>query len=273
MIWLITGIGRGLGRAVATAALDRGDTVVGIVRDQQVADAFNAISPGRSLSFLADVTDRSAVFKAINQTVDTVGVPDVVINNAGQILEAYVEEADPDAVRFLMEVNLMGPLNVIQAILPHFRARGSGKIGNVSSAGGLLAVPTVGMYSASKFALEGMSEALAQEVAAQGISVTLIEPGAFRTEFMAKSRTSISSSIPEYDQSMGKIRRALSEQVPTGDPDKLAQAILTWADSDVPPLRLVLGDDAIGMALHKAKSIQKDIENWRSVVSGLAFEQ
>ena len=272
MIWLITGIGRGLGSAVAAAALARGDTVVGIVRDQKIADAFTANAPGRSFSFLADVTDRAAVFEAITQTIETVGVPDIIINNAGQVLEAYVEEADPDTVRSLMEVNLMGPLNLIQAILPHLRARGSGKIGNVSSAGGLLAVPTVGLYSASKFALEGMSEALAQEVDDQGIRVTLIEPGAFRTEFMAKSRTNIASSIPAYGKSMGKIRQSLSEQEPSGDPEKLAQAILTWADSNTPPMRLVLGDDAIGMALHKAKSIQRDIENWRSVGSGLAFD-
>ena len=271
--WLITGIGSGLGRATAEAALARGDTVAGIVRRTEAAEEFQALAPGRAFAFLADVRDREAVFAAVERAWETLGGLDLVVNNAGQVLESYVEEAQPDAIRALFDVNLIGPLSVIQAVLPHFRKAGRGHVVNISSAGGIVGVPAIGLYSATKFALEGMSEALAQEVRPFGLHVTIVEPGSFRTNLLVKGRTAIASAIPEYEEALGAFRQRITQrggQEP-GDPTKLAQAMLVLADAEDPPLRLALGDDAIRMALGKAEAIRQDIENWRAVGSGLAY--
>lgn len=272
--WLITGIGSGLGKATAQAALARGDKVAGIVRRPEAAAEFEALAPGRAFAFLADVSDRDAVVAAVGQAWEALRGLDLVINNAGQVLEAYVEEAEAAAIRSLFDVNLIGPLSVIQAVLPYFRKVRCGRIINISSGGGIVGVPAVGLYSASKFALEGLSEALAQEVAPFGIHVTIVEPGAFRTNLLVKGRTTIESKIPEYEQALGAFRQGLVSMGghEPGDPAKLAQAMLILADAEKPPLRLPLGDDAIRMALGKAKSIQQDIESWRAVGSGLAHD-
>lgn len=268
--WLITGTASGLGRATAEAALARGDSVAGIMRKPEAAEAFEALAPGRAHALLADVRDRDAIFAAVANALDRMGGLDIVVNNAGQVLESYVEEARPDAIRALFDVNLIGPLNVIQAVLPHFRARRHGLIANISSGGGISGVPVVGLYSASKFALEGMSEALAGEVGPLGIHVTIVEPGAFRTNLLP-SRSAIGTEIPDYEQAVGAFRERLMGMGgrERGDPARLAQAMLALADSDQPPLRLVLGNDAIAMALGKADSIRADVEAWRSVGSDL----
>jgi NAD(P)-dependent dehydrogenase (short-subunit alcohol dehydrogenase family) len=273
-IWLITGVGSGLGQAMASAALRRGDTVLGIVRKAEAARAFEASVPGRAHAIVADVIDRTLLFKLIEEAIARVGTIDIVVNNVGQVLDSYVEEGEPDAVRALFEVNFIGALNVIQAVLPHFRQRGEGRIFNISSGGGIAAVPSLGFYCATKFALEGLSEALRAEVGPLGIAVTIVEPGAFRTNLLIHSKTSIDREIPDYERSVGKIRRqldALGGQEP-GDPEKLALAMLVLADAEAPPMRAAFGDDAIGMALGKADSIRSDVEAWRSVGSGLAFD-
>jgi NAD(P)-dependent dehydrogenase (short-subunit alcohol dehydrogenase family) len=271
--WLITGVGSGLGKATAEAALARGDAVAGIVRKPDAAKAFEAIAPGRARAFLADVSDRDAVFAAVDQTWNAFDGIDIVVNNAGQVLESYVEEAKPDEIRALFEVNLIGPLSVIQAVLPYFRRRRQGRIANFSSGGGILGVPVVGLYSASKFALEGVSEALAQEVGPLGIHVTIVEPGAFRTNLLVTGRTTVETAIEDYEAGAGAFRRMLAEMGGNepGDPAKLAQAMLKLADTDSPPLRLALGDDAIQMALAKAESIRSDVAAWSAVGTRLAF--
>lgn len=271
--WIITGVGGGLGRAMAVAALARGDQVFGLLREPGAADAFAAIAPGRAIPLIADMTDRAAVMAAVTSAVDQSGGIDILVNNAGQVLMSYVEEVEPDAVRRLFEVNLIGPLSAIQAVLPSMRARGRGHIINVSSGGGIEGVPTVGLYSASKFALEGLSEALAQEVGGLGIAVTIIEPGAFRTELLAK-RTSIPTAIPDYERTVGRMLarlQGMGGQEP-GDPAKLAAAVLAIADAPDPPLRLPLNDDAIAMAERKAAAILAPIARWRDVATGLSFD-
>ena len=200
---MITGVGSGLGRAVAAAALARGDRVFGVLRDPGAGRAFEASAPGRATAVIADVTDRSAMVAAAAAAEAATGGVDVLVNNAGNVLESYVEEADPAAVRALFEVNLLGPLHLIQAVLPAMRRRRSGRILNISSGGGIVGVPWVGMYSASKFALEGMSEALAAEVGPLGVRVTIVEPGAFRTQLLLRDHVRMSSEVADYEASAG----------------------------------------------------------------------
>lgn len=271
--WFITGVGSGLGKATAAAALARGDTVFGLLRDRAAGEAFEASAPGRAVACIADVSDRAAVFAAVEAAEARSGGIDVLVNNAGRVLESFIEEADPQAARDLFEVNLLGPLNCIQAALPHMRGRRRGRIINVSSGGGIVGVPSVGVYSASKFALEGLSEALAAEVGGLGIHVTIVEPGAFRTNLLVTSRTVIASAIPDYEATVGRFRARLSGMggAEPGDPAKLAQAMLALADADAPPMRLALGDDAIRMVEQKANAMLADIEAWRPLGSGLAF--
>lgn len=270
--WFITGVGSGLGKAIAAAALARGDGVFGLLRDRAAGDAFETSAPGRAVACIADVSDRAAVFAAV-AAAETGGGIDILVNNAGRVLESFVEEADPQAARDLFEVNLLGPLNCIQAVLPHMRARRRGRIINISSGGGIVGVPSVGVYSASKFALEGLSEALAAEVGGLGIKVTIVEPGAFRTNLLVTSRTVIASAIPDYEATAGRFRARLSGMggAEPGDPDKLAQAMLSLADAEAPPMRLALGDDAIKMVEQKADRMLAEIEAWRALGSGLAF--
>lgn len=274
MNWLITGVGSGLGEAVAKAALARGDRVCGIVRRQEAALRFEALRPGLATAFLADVTDREAVFAAVQAAQDAMSGVDVLVNNAGNVVESYIEEADPQAARALFECNVIGPLNAIQAVLPGMRARRHGRILNISSGGGIMGVPWVGIYSATKFALEGLSEALAKEVEALGIAVTIVEPGAFRTNLLARDHVRSASAITDYETSAGAWRARLSTMGGTepGDPEKFAHAFLALVDSKSPPVRAALGDDAIAMALGKAESIRSDVEAWREIGSGLAFD-
>ncbi|MDO7842214.1 SDR family NAD(P)-dependent oxidoreductase [Sphingomonas immobilis] len=274
MHWLISGTASGLGRAVADAALARGDSVTGIMRKADVAAAFEASAPGRALAIVADVSDRAAMFAGVARAEDAQGAIDILVNNAGNVLESYVEEADPDAVRALFEVNLHGPLNLIQAVLPAMRARRRGRILNISSGGGIVGVPWVGLYSASKFALEGMSEALAAEVQALGIAVTIVEPGAFRTSLLLRDHPNAPPGIADYEAGIGKMRARIhgSGGKEPGDPAKFAQAMLTLADAADPPVRIALGDDAIAMALGKADAIRRDVEAWRALGSGLAHD-
>jgi NAD(P)-dependent dehydrogenase (short-subunit alcohol dehydrogenase family) len=271
--WFITGVGSGLGRATAAAALARGDTVAGLLRDPNAAAAFEALAPGRALPYVADVRNRDAVFEAVAQVEGRTRGIDILVNNAGRVLESLVEDAEPGAVRELFEVNLLGTINCIQALLPHFRVRRRGRIVNISSGGGIVGVPAIGLYCASKFAVEGLSEALAQEVKPFGIGVTIVEPGAFRTNLLTHSRTVIASRIADYDASVGAFRAWLGTMGgrERGDPARLAEAMLALADSPTPPMRLPLGDDAIGMVEQKAASLLADVGNWRSVGTGLGF--
>ncbi|MET0137744.1 MAG: SDR family NAD(P)-dependent oxidoreductase [Sphingobium sp.] len=271
--WLITGAGSGLGRATAAAALGRGDRVTGTFRDPEAARTFEASAPGRAVARIGNLTEQGAPARIVAEAEADAPI-DILVNNAGQVLEAWVEDAPADKVRALFDVNLLAPLAFVQAVLPAMRARGKGRILNISSGGGILGVPGVGLYSASKFALEGMSEALAQEVGSLGIAVTIVEPGAFRTNLLGRNRTGVDSSSSDYDRSSAvkmRSRIANSFGAEPGDPARFGQAMLAVADADPAPLRAALGDDAIAMALAKADAIQRDITAWREVGSGLAY--
>jgi NAD(P)-dependent dehydrogenase (short-subunit alcohol dehydrogenase family) len=272
--WLITGAGSGFGRAIAEAALARGDLVVGTHRTDAACRAFAALAPGRAFGRELDVTDMAAIPALIAAAEADTGGIDILVNNAGYGLVSGVEEASPAEIRAQFEVNLFGALAVLQAVLPGMRQRRAGRILAISSVSGMVGWPSLGIYSASKFALEGVCETLAQEVAPLGILVTLVEPGGFRTDFATRSRRRSARQIADYDATVGACRTLLADHggQEFGDPAKAAQAILTIADHPAPPLRLLLGPDAVRYAREKLARQQADIAAWLELSLSTDFD-
>ncbi|MCM1970576.1 SDR family NAD(P)-dependent oxidoreductase [Streptomyces sp. ZAF1911] len=238
-IWFVTGSSRGFGRKYVEAALSRGDKVVATARNTETLADLVAAHGDSVLALKLDVTDKDAVFAAVQQAQQHFGRLDVIVNNAGYGLFGAVEELTESALRDQLETNLFGALWVTQAALPYLRAQGSGHIVQISSTGGVVAWPLVGGYHASKWALEGLSEALAQEVAGLGIKVTLVEPGAYATDWGGSSAVGV-DPIAVYDG----VRDALGAFMQTldfGDPGAAAAALLKVVDSDNPPLRVFFG--------------------------------
>jgi NAD(P)-dependent dehydrogenase (short-subunit alcohol dehydrogenase family) len=271
--WFITGISSGFGRAVAEAAAHRGDRVTGTVRTEQARTAILRGEPERTAVRLLDVTDETAVRSVVTAAESDSGPIDVLVNNAGYGLVAGVEEASLAEIRAQFEVNVFGAIAVLQAVLPSMRARRAGRLINISSVSGLVGWAALGIYSGSKFALEGVCETLAQEVAPLGIQVTLIEPGGFRTDFAGRSRTMSERTIEDYDASVGANRRILQQHAghERGDPAKAAQAILAIADHPQPPLRLMLGEDALGYFERKVGQQSAEIEAWNALTRSTDF--
>jgi NAD(P)-dependent dehydrogenase (short-subunit alcohol dehydrogenase family) len=271
--WLITGVSSGLGRSLALEALSRGDLVVGTVRRPADAADFEAAAPGRAFGVLLDVTGGpAAVSAAVARAVELGGHLDVVVNNAGYGLVGAVEEVSDAEARRQMDTNFFGPLHVTQAVLPHFRSRGSGWFVAVSSVAGVVGWAGNGLYSASKFALEGMSEALRREVAGLGIGVLIVEPGSFRTDWAGRSLAQSAVQLPEYAESVAT--RDWPETVSgteDGDPAAAARAVLAALDADRPPLRLVLGPDAVSVVEHKLRTTARDLDAWREVSTATGF--
>jgi NAD(P)-dependent dehydrogenase (short-subunit alcohol dehydrogenase family) len=271
--WLITGVSSGFGRALAHAALQRGDRVTGTVRTEGASSALMQAAPGRAVVRLLDVTDEASVRRTVAAAESETGPIDVVVNNAGYGLVAGVEEASLAEIRAQFEVNLFGAIAVMQAVLPFLRARRAGRIINISSVSGLVGWPSLGIYSASKFALEGICETLAQEVAPLGIQVILVEPGGFRTDFAGRSRAESERRIEDYEASVGANREILRLHAghEPGDPAKAAQAILKIADAPRPPLRLLLGADALGYAKRKFQQQAAETEAWTTLSESTDF--
>lgn len=271
--WFITGISSGFGRAVAEAAARRGDRVTGTVRTEQARAAILRSAPEHTVVSLLDVTDEAAVRGAVAAAESGSGPIDIVVNNAGYGLIAGVEEASLAEIRAQFEVNVFGAIAVLQAVLPFMRARRAGRIINISSVSGLVGWAALGIYSGSKFALEGICETLAQEVAPLGIHVTLIEPGGFRTDFAGRSRAMSERRIEDYDASVGANRRILQQHAghERGDPARAAQAILAIADHARPPLRLMLGEDALGYVERKFQQQAAEIEAWKALTRSTDF--
>ncbi|MGA8706723.1 MAG: oxidoreductase [Steroidobacteraceae bacterium] len=271
--WFITGVSSGFGRALAAAALNRGDRVTGTVRAAAARDAFLAAHPQRAGIRLLDVTNESTVRAVIAATEAETGPVDILVNNAGYGLVAGVEEASLSEIRAQFEVNVFGAVAVMQAVLPFMRQRRAGRIINISSVSGLVGWAALGIYTGSKFALEGIVETLAQEVSPLGIRVTLIEPGGFRTDFAGRSRAESARQIADYEPSVGANRRILTQHAghEPGDPAKAALAILKVADSARPPLRLMLGTDALGYAQRKFEQHANEIKAWDAVSRSTDF--
>ena len=238
--WFITGASRGFGRIWAEAALARGDRVAATARRPESLQPLLDTYGDSILALRLDVTDRVAVTAAVRKAVDAFGHLDVVVNNAGYGLFGMIEESTEEQARAQLDTNLLGPLWVVQAALPFLRASGSGHILQVSSIGGLAAFPTLGLYNASKWALEGMSEALAQEVGPLGIHVTIVEPGPYGTDWSGTSAVH-TDPIAAYEPIRAARRAGAAARAPH-DPQATADVILELADTDEPPLRLFLGD-------------------------------
>lgn len=240
--WLITGASRGLGRAFARAALERGDKVAASARD---LTTLNDLVEVGLVPLRLDVTDADAVREQVAAAEEHLGGLDVVVNNAGYGHFGAVEELTADELRDQLEANLLGPLHVTQAVLPGMRSRGSGHLVQVSTIGGVGAFANLGAYHASKWALEGLSESLAVEVARFGIKVTLVEPGGYATGW-AGSSARRSEPLPAYEPMRAEAAARRSANAP-GDPDAAAAALLEIADADEPPLRVLFGSAAPGI--------------------------
>jgi len=270
---LITGVSSGLGRAFATAALDAGDQVIGTVRRPDDAAAFEALAPGRARARSLDVTDDEAVVRTIASVEATVGPIDVVIANAGYGVEGVFEETPLSNVRAQFATNVFGVAATLQAALPYMRRRRAGHLMAVTSMGGLMAVPGMSAYCASKFAVEGLLESLRKEVAAFGIHVTAIEPGSFRTDWAGRSMTRADRTIADYDELFDPIRAARIEASGNqlGDPAKAAAAVMSILDVADPPGHLVLGSDALRLISAARTAVDADIRNWEELSRSTDF--
>jgi NAD(P)-dependent dehydrogenase (short-subunit alcohol dehydrogenase family) len=264
-IWFITGASRGFGREWAIAALERGDSVAATARDTSTLDDLGQKYGDRLLALQLDVTDRDADFAAVAAAHERFGRLDVVVNNAGYGHFGFVEELSESDARDQLETNYFGALWVTQAALPILRAQGSGHILQVSSIGGISAFPLVGAYHAAKWALEGMSQALAQEVAGFGVHVTLIEPGGFATDW-AGSSARHSAELPDYAELHEQTAQARRKRVGTpGDPVASAAAVLKVVDAEEPPLRVFLGSAPLGIATADYESRLATWREWQDV--------
>jgi len=263
-VWLITGASRGLGRQWAVAALDRGDSVAATARDvstlESLREAYgDAVEPIR-----LDVTDRAACFAAVNAARDRFGRLDVVVNNAGYGQYGFVEELSEAEARAQLETNFFGPLWITQAALPHLRDQRGGHIIQVSSIGGVTAFANLGAYHASKWALEGMSQALAAEVAAFGVRVTIVEPGGYDTDWVSAAPEA--RPLAAYAPQRAEFGSARAERrADLGDPAATRSAILAIVDAERPPLRVLLGRDALSRV--KGDYLQRldEWERWQPV--------
>jgi NAD(P)-dependent dehydrogenase (short-subunit alcohol dehydrogenase family) len=263
--WFLTGTSRGFGREWAIAALDRGDQVAATARDVSSLDGLVAKYGEALLPIRLDVTDRDACFAAVKLADDRFGRLDVVVNNAGYGQFGMVEEISEQEIRSQLETNLLGALWVTQAALPYLRAQGSGHIVQVSSIGGISAFLNTGAYHASKWALEGLSQALAQEVAGFGVKVTLIEPSGYSTDW-AGSSARHAAPLPAYDGVREQAVQARSRRFPApGDPAATRHAVLRLVDTPDPPLRLFLGEAPLGIATADYESRLAAWREWQPV--------
>ncbi|MFE3176010.1 oxidoreductase [Amycolatopsis sp. NPDC059090] len=272
-IFLITGASSGLGRAFAEAALQAGHTVVGTVRKQADAEAFEQLQPGKSLARLLDVTDDEAVFRTVDEIETEVGPIDVVIANAGYGHEGVFEESTMAELRAQFEVNVFGVVATVKAVLPYLRQRRRGHILGVTSMAGLITVPGTSFYQGSKYAVEGILETVGKEVAPFGVHVTAIAPGSFRTDWAGRSMVRTDRSVPDYDQVMNPIRdhRLAASGKQLGDPQKAAEAVLRILDVPNPPAHLVLGSDALRLVANGRAAVDKEIEEWAELSRSTDF--
>jgi len=269
-VWLITGCSAGFGRALADAALARGDRVVATARR---VESIAELAGDQTLVAALDVTREEQIDTAVRASLDRFGRIDVLVNNAGFSSVGAVEEVDMEDLRLLMETSFFGAVALTKAVLPHMRERGSGTIVQMSSQAGQMSFAGGGAYAAAKFALEGISEALADEVAPHGIRTLIVEPGAFRTQLMG-GRFHRSRELDAYAATVGQARAWLERADGTqpGDPRKAVAAILAAIDGSDPPLRLVLGADAVDAIRAKHERSLAELDAWDAVSRNTAFD-
>jgi NAD(P)-dependent dehydrogenase (short-subunit alcohol dehydrogenase family) len=272
-VWLVTGGNSGFGRAITEAAVAAGDLVVATARRTATLDDLAGAYPDQVEVLPLDVTDITAVEATVRDITDRHGRIDVLVNNAGRSHVGAAEETTDAELRSLFDVHVFGPAALVRAVLPHMRSRRSGAIVQLSSMGGQLSFAGFSAYSATKFALEGMSEALAAEVRPLGIKVLIVEPGAFRTALF--SNISASAQIADYTATVGPTRHMIETGNGTqpGDPARAAAAILTALDTDATPLRLPLGDDALDAILSHLDSVRTEITSWEKLARNTRLAQ
>jgi NAD(P)-dependent dehydrogenase (short-subunit alcohol dehydrogenase family) len=272
--WFITGISSGLGKALAEAVIAEGDFVIGTFRSEEEALRFNTQHQVLAYALVMDITDETAVESAFQYVSTRWGSVDVLVNNAGYGMAGAVEETSEQETRDLFEANFFGALRVTQAFLPLFRQQRYGHIIQVSSHGGFKGFAGFGIYNASKFALEGFSEALALELGPLNVKLTIIEPGPFRTGFAGDSFRQASMTIDDYSETAGLFRQRIKmvDGKQEGDPKKAARAIINITHQEQPPLRLPLGKIAVATILSKLESVQLDLQNGRRIAEGSVFD-
>jgi NAD(P)-dependent dehydrogenase (short-subunit alcohol dehydrogenase family) len=271
--FLITGVSSGFGRAFAEAALADGHTVIGTVRNEAAQRAFEALDAERARAIVLDVTDFASIDGCVEQATRATGPIDVLVNNAGYGHEGTLEESPLEDMRRQFDVNVFGAVAMTKAVLPSMRERRTGHIINVTSMGGFITMPGIAYYCGSKFALEGISEVLAKEVAGFGIKVTAVAPGSFRTDWAGRSMVRAGRSIADYDALFDPIRQAREEKSgqQAGDPAKAAQALLQLVASDHPPVHLLLGNDALKLVRGKLSALNAEIDAWETLSSSTDF--
>ncbi|MFD9246304.1 oxidoreductase [Streptomyces sp. NPDC059556] len=265
-VWLITGANSGFGRAFAEAAIAAGDVVVAAARRTETLEDLVAAHPDQVDPVALDVTDTAAIDRVVAEVAGRHGRIDVLVNNAGRTHVGSVEETSDAELRSLFDVHVFGPAALARAVLPHMRARRSGAIVQLSSVGGQMSMAGFGAYSATKFALEGLSEALAAEVRPLGIDVLIVEPGAFRTSLFGNHSLS-GDGIADYTETVGATRAFVETGggLQEGDPAKAAAAVLAALNADDTPLRLALGDDSIDTILGHLDQVRDDLRTWEKV--------
>ncbi|NMO51306.1 SDR family NAD(P)-dependent oxidoreductase [Actinoplanes sp. TBRC 11911] len=273
-IWLITGASSGFGRAIAADAIAAGDTVIGTARRTSALDDLVAAHPDRVEAIRLDMTDSKRIDEVAADVLARYGRVDVLVNSAGRTQVGAFEETTEDELRDLFEVHVFGPARLTRALLPGMRERGSGSIVNISSFGGQLSFAGFSAYSATKAALEQLSEALADEITPYGVKVLIVEPGSFRTNLFGKDAAYFSTENPAYAEKVGATRAMVrgSHGIQPGDPAKAAQAIRMALNAANPPLRLALGGDAVDFLAGHLDSVRAELAEWEKVSRGTDFD-
>ncbi len=273
-VWFVTGTSTGFGRGLVEQLLGDGAKVVATARKVDQIAEFSERYPDAALTVALDVTDQASVDAAVKAALDKFGRVDVLVNNAGYGLAGAIEEATEAEFMPVFETNVFGLLKVTRALLPQFRKQKSGKIVNLSSIGGLIGSPGWGFYNASKFAVNGLSEALAAEMAPLGVQVTVVEPGPFRTDFLGRSGVEAGQRIADYDGTAGKTREYFHDQAgkQAGDPAKAVKAIIAAVEAEPSPKHLVLGKLAYDRMQARVETWKKDLEAWKETSIGADFD-
>ncbi|NOY47676.1 MAG: SDR family NAD(P)-dependent oxidoreductase [Chlorobi bacterium] len=273
-IWFITGISSGLGKALAQSVMEKDDFVIGTFRNQDQVDNFNKNHQKNGFAILLDITNQKEIENSVEMIISKYGKIDILVNNAGIGFVGAVEETTMDEVRKVFEVNLFAAIKLTQTVLPYMRKKKHGHIIQISSHGGIKAFAGFGIYNASKFALEGFSEAMAQEVSSLGIKVSIVEPGPFRTNFAGNGLGIAKNVIEDYAKTAGAFRTKIQsvDGKQEGDPIKASKAIINLVNSNNTSLRLPLGKTALITIKMKLNSVQSDLETNKEIAKNTVYK-
>ena len=271
--WFITGASSGFGRLMTEYLLSVGAKVVATARKLETIEDLTTRHPGKAVALELDVTKQHSIDKAVTDALARVGQIDVLVNNAGYGVAGAVEEVSDTEYMPMFDTNVFGLINVTKALLPQFRARRSGAIVNFSSIGGLIGSPGWGYYNATKFAVEGLSEALAAELEPMGVHVMVVEPGPFRTDFLGRSGMEAKQHILDYEPTAGKTREYFNTQAgkQPGDPKRAVEAVVAAVSDPNPPKHLLLGKIALSRFRKRLEDWNAELDRWQAITEGADF--